>query len=223
VTTVRKPVLESLSVDPVSADVLKLARELRGRSATSRQLYLGRINTLMRGKARGLASNRIAAAKMLVALLPESLPAIEKWLATSQDRLCYELHFSLFCFLGDAQSLPVKPSVRDAVKAAVVNYLSTVRSDAARAAWMAGDLLGDHWQGREALLDLIGVALNGPCAAGRKGALHGLGHRLDRASDADVVVDTLRRVVVQDRSAGVKRYARSLLSRHDRRGRVVVA
>jgi hypothetical protein len=211
--SIRELVLDSCSVDLATSHVPALAEALRRRPRVVRRRCLLDVDRLMGGKARWSKVDRIAAAMVLAALLPESLAVVKKWLARFDDRSCYELQFSLFCFLGDVQVLPVKPTLRKAVLDAVADYLAVVKSETGQAAWMAGDLLGDHWVGREALSALVDVALNGRHAAGRRGALYGLKQRLERPGERKAVLDALRLVATRDRSAQLKRYASSILAR----------
>jgi hypothetical protein len=208
-----------LDVDLATIDGPKLARVLAGSSPAERRRYVKEVDRRMAGRFRRTESERIGAAEMFVALLPESLPVLEKWLTTVQDRWDYELHFSIFCFLGDAQTLPIQPSVLVSLSAAVTRYLSTVRVPTARAAWMAGDLLGVHWNQPEALPALVEVALQGTYAEGREAALYGLERRVDRPTDRATVLQTLRRVSEQDRSRRLRRHAKRILSGASRKRR----
>lgn len=209
----------SFDVDLATIDVPKLARTFAGSSTAERQRYVKEVDRRMAGRFRRTESERIGAAEMLVALLPESLPVLEKWLTRVQDRWCYELHFSILCFVGDAQVLPIEPGVRRAAFDAVARYLAAARAPTARAAWMAGDLLGSHWNGPEALQTLVEVALQGKHAEGRRAALYGLERRVDRPTDRATVLETLRRVSRQDRSVRLRHHAAGILSGASRKRR----
>lgn len=102
-------VRKSLSIDVAAAYGATLAKAVEARSPAFRRRCLAEVDRRMKGRFRNVQGERIAAARMFVALLPESLPVMEKWLTSRRDRSHYELHFSIFCFLGDAQDLPIQP------------------------------------------------------------------------------------------------------------------
>jgi hypothetical protein len=120
--------------------------------------------------------NRIALAKVIVACLPDSIQYLEEMLSRKSTLNDYELQFSFFCFLDEAP----ESQDRQALLQNVEKYLRRVELGDANAAWMAGDLLGDHWDPKESLTPLVDVAINGTWPAGREGAIHGLSCLLER-------------------------------------------
>ena len=157
---------------------------------------------------------RVSAARVLVALLPESLPYLHRLLLDQRDRWSYEVHFSLFCFLDWALCFPTATRVPQLALAAVEEYLMKVKHQTARAAWMAGDLLGDHWRAKEAVPALVRAARAGTYVVGRLGALHGLAHVLAERSpplERAAVRAAVRRIARIDISHRVRACARSLL------------
>ena len=151
--------------------------------------------------------DRIAYARVLVALLPTSLPLVGKWLARRGSAVDYEVHFSLFCYLDWCQELPEASSVGPAILDLVSSYLVTVPADTARAAWMASDLLGDHWPASEAWPVLLDLTRRARYAAGRKAALSGIETVVRKGTtpaQAREAVSVLRRVSLGDRSPAVR-------------------
>jgi len=137
---------------------------------------------------------RVAWAKSVVALLPASLQLLEHVLLERRDEIDYECHFSLFCFLDEVPCYDRLKPAKGRVLAAVRSYLLTVDLDCAQAAWMAGDLLGDHWQAVESGPILLDAAANASSEAGRAAALYGLKMLLSR-NELGLLRTTLRRVL----------------------------
>ena len=157
-------------------------------------------------------ASRVLLAKTLVALLPRSLSAIGRVLRIQRDPLMYEVQFSVLCFLADAPSL--FPSTAPSILSLVREYLLNVASDEAQAAWMAGHLLGEHWNGPEATDVLIECAVRGARLAGRAAATHGLGEQLERGSlDRVRILKTIRKLARTDKAAGVRAAARLVLKK----------
>jgi len=151
--------------------------------------------------------DRIAYARVLVALLPASLPVVRDWLVRRGSVVDYEVHFTLFCYLDWCQELPESSSVGPAVLDLVSDYLETVPADTARAAWMAGDLLGDHWSASETWPMLLDLTQRARYVAGRKAALSGLETVVRKGitpAQAREAASVLRRVSLSDRSPAVR-------------------
>jgi hypothetical protein len=156
-------------------------------------------------------SQRIAIAKLLLALLPITL---ETLLNLLRERRPPELLFSLFCTVDQTLDLQLDDDILNQIAAAVGAYLLEVESETARAPWMAGDLLGDHWPMDVALPILLGAAENARYKAGRAGAVHGLSHALERADKRRQweIAAMLERVASRDRSQHVRAYAEDVLN-----------
>jgi len=158
---------------------------------------------------RNKESLRVCAAKVLVALLPESQAAIHRWLQRTDGRQIREVHFSLFCFLDWTARLPRAQAIARRVPKWTEHYLSEAKSGSSYSAWMAGEMLGEHWDPKEAVPILVRIARDGPFAAGRRGALHGLAHALGRSPKplARHIMLCLEYVKGDDRSRSVREYA----------------
>ena len=123
---------------------------------------------------------RVAMAKLCVALIPFSLEEIAQWLNMRSGRFVYEFHFSLFCYFDEIQNSKRLQPYRARVLSLTEDYLLNIRTENAQAAWMAADLLGDHWKLSKSLPILIKVIRQGKHQAGRNAARHGLVQARDR-------------------------------------------
>jgi hypothetical protein len=118
-------------------------------------------SALSRREHLRIERERVIFARLLVALFPDSLPLVSKALSTRESRLDFELHFSLFCSLDGVTRMALPLETKLAVEQMLEDYLLTVRKTTARAAWIAGDLLGDHREiasGRRILLRAVRTA-----------------------------------------------------------------
>jgi hypothetical protein len=161
-------------------------------------------------RLRAHEPTRRAAAAVVVALLPASRETICRWVNDRSGIDVYEVHFSLFCFLDQVPRLAGGVELASEVLSLVETYLLEVASEAAQAAWMAGDLLGDHWEEKQALPALIRAAREARYVAGRYGALHGLFQvalRTEGESARKLAMSALRHASRNDRSARVRRTA----------------
>jgi len=171
-----KRLSNSSSVDELAAAATELSEE-------QRHQLLRRCESLVDDRTVVAdEEQRVTLAKTLVAILPESLSMIEHILSLRSDPLAYEIRFSIFCFLDDAER--IFPRTAHNVLALVARYLRTVSSDEANAAWMAGHLLGDHWEGAEATEILTELAMKAEHPVGRIAAIDGLAERMERSPSA---------------------------------------
>jgi len=158
---------------------------------------------------------RITAVRVIVALLPMSLGTIVELLNRRLNRYDYETHFTLFCYLDWVQEMPDSSSLAKAVLSLVEDYLMTVPRRTARAAWMAADMLGSHWNEQEALPLLIKTVQGAKHSVGRLGSLLGLGKVLNRlpieSNAYKHLLKTLHQVSLFDDSKYVKEEARTLI------------
>lgn len=159
--------------------------------------------------------SRVLIARLLVALLPTSLPLIESQLyivRLSENKA--ELQFSIFVALSDLPELLGESLMLSQITDLLRRYLIDIDTDAAQAAWMVGDLLGDHWPLTLALPVLIDSSKTAAHVAGRQGAIHGLSHALARASKLDQwkIVQALKDVAASDTNNSVRRSAELAMS-----------
>lgn len=146
-------------------------------------------------------------------MLPDSITVISALLRPARSREDAEVHFSLFTCLDEVSPGPQHRATREAVLQLLERYLVNVRSDVAHAAWMAGDLLGDHWPAAESIPVLIRVSAGAHYPAGRKGALHGLSYAVERAPKRMQweIRKTIKRVADADQSRRIRQYAQMCL------------
>ncbi|MBM3156839.1 MAG: hypothetical protein FJ004_06100 [Chloroflexi bacterium] len=159
---------------------------------------------------------RVAAAEVMVALVPDSADSIRRWINTRSGKYIYEVHFSLFCFMDLVLDLPRAEEFAAEIIALVEKYLMGLESDRASAGWMAGDLLGNHWNTEEALPILVKAAKEARFVAGRDAAVDGLGYILQSLQKSDPrrksIISLLREIAANDRSKNVKAAARNALN-----------
>jgi hypothetical protein len=154
---------------------------------------------------------RIAAVRCLVGLLPTSAATIRRLLRSTTPRHMYEVHFTLFCYLDEAAD--VDRDFGAEVPPLAATYLSSIDRETACAAWMAGDLLGDHFPPSLSEPLLRRLVFSARYTAGRLGALHGVEQllcRVTRRRRASLIRD-LGAVARRDRSGRVRTLARALL------------
>lgn len=159
---------------------------------------------------------RVIIVKAIIALLPHSEQLVRIWLNPSPPNRNYECQFTLFCFLNEAQDIPAAKHLRDEIPALVGSYLANIDTSTANAAWMAGDLLGDHWNLDESIPILIEVALAGRFVAGREAALHGLSQAVTNTcrENRDKIKTTIESVSIGDRSQAVRSIAKLILQQY---------
>ena len=158
---------------------------------------------------------RVAASKVCVALLPDSLAAIRKWLNRKSGRHIYEVHFSLFVVFDKVQHEEVLIPFKRQILELVENYLMHSDRESAQAAWMAGELLGDDWQLSESLPILTNLVQNGLFVSGRKAALHGLSEVLHKSEKTveESIIALVQQVAKNDGSKKVRDCAKLLLTK----------
>ncbi|MBU0718148.1 MAG: hypothetical protein KJ749_07875 [Planctomycetes bacterium] len=167
---------------------------------------------LVHPEIRAHEHTRVPLAKLLIAMVPDSWAAIRTFIIDrGATRLDGEVRFSLFCFLDDLPRLSAAPALISEAAHLVGDYLRHAESNTASATWMAGDLLGAHWDPREAVPILIDVLTNGRYAEGRLAALHGLEHAIGNADCSGALGQSIIRVISKvasdDRSRRVRESA----------------
>jgi hypothetical protein len=215
-TSARLELGRILNLDPYLAPFPQLRFEVEKRGPEHRKQLLSLCRSFLADlRSRAVEEDRVSAVKLLVALLPDSANEIEDWLTEHSLEHVHEVHFSLFCFLDEVVEIPSLDSYRPQIASLVEDYLAAVQSEDAFAAWMAGDLLGDHWPTVEGLPLLLRLATGAKYPAGRKGAIHGLAHLLDRVEDGSSeknrIIALLERISKEDADHEVIEYAAFVL------------
>lgn len=202
------------------SDVPELARRLRSSSPFTRRRLTDELERFVLSPEHlDDELSRIVASRVIAALLPESLGLVRTLLSASGDTLALgELRFSAFVALSDLAQDPQLQSFIPQVAPSVESFLLGASSDLGESAWMAGDMLGDHWPLTEGLPVLLRVAREARHSAGRLGAIHGLSHALGRATKHQQweIVGVLKAVVAEADDESVRRSAD--LALHDLRG-----
>jgi hypothetical protein len=218
-TSARSTLSRVIPLDPYLAPIVQLRFEVEKLEPESRSQLLSLCRSfLATSNGRAVEQDRVSVVKVLVALLPNSANEIEGWLTEHSLEHSHEVHFSLFCFLDQVGDIPSLESLRPEVTRLVGDYLATVQSEDSFAAWMAGDLLGDHWPTAEGLPLLLQLAMGATNPAGRKGAIHGLTHLLERVEDGSAeksrIISLLERISNEDLNQEVRMYATFALRHH---------
>jgi hypothetical protein len=210
-----------LSLNPYFSSFTDIVSSIeRPKQREARHYLLSLCNQVFGEMAlRNDEASRVAAAKIMVALIPDSASSIKQWINSKSGKNIYEVHFSLFCFLDHVPILPNGKEFAREIPSIVENYLLDVKSESAHAAFMAGDLLGDHWEINEALAILIRVSKEARFVAGREGAIHGLAHMLCNLPKSDTIrmsiISLLRNIAKNDRSQKVRVSASLALEREE--------
>lgn len=210
-------------VDSYSTPVKTFIAKVRSISAKDRRRLISvSRRALLESKIESSRAEecRVFATRVLVAGAPMSGTVIEEVLARRKSRRDFENLFSTFCVLEHLCYMPRTRALGKRVLTMVEDFLASVRSNAAQAAWMAGDLLGDHWPEKDAISILKRIAVQGRYAAGREAAVSGLGmamrKRISSAKDKEELMSLLKQVMTNDRSKHVRlavQIALSLLKR----------
>lgn len=157
---------------------------------------------------------RISAVRAIVALLPLSLDYITELLRKVSGKQDYETHYTLFCYLDWTQRMPEAASLKRRVLPLLEGYLMLVPRATARAAWMASDLLGCHWDVAEALPILLRTAQQAGHAAGREAAVLGLEKVLAglpaQSPCLEEILNILWKVSLHDRVPAIRREAETI-------------
>jgi hypothetical protein len=158
----------------------------------------------------GQEAARNAVLSFIVEFLPHTFPLLERVLTTYNWPFWHEAQFIALAWLVRSER---NRSEQHEVLALVEKNLMTIRSEAGMAAWKAGDMLGDEWLCPDTIKILERVVLAAPYVAGRKGAVHGIAHAIEKAGGVGTkrLLQLLRRVSVEDRSADVRSYAEYFL------------
>jgi hypothetical protein len=172
---------------------------------------------ILRSPLAGEEKTRIGVVKILVSLLPGSWNLMDRWLKARGDSQAYEIQFTMFCFLDNVPDMSLPEAATSQILDSLADYLKTINTEAAHAAWMVGDLLGDHWCTPETFTVLLEAVQDARFVAGRSAALSGIEKALARAprggSSVERAVKVLETVSQSDRSRRIRAGARNLLTR----------
>jgi hypothetical protein len=192
-------------------DSASILAELRRLSKTQRNAMARQALRVLGDK--NLKKNEIlrnGAVRLIVALLPKTFPVFEKLLADFSSALWYEVQFTIFCSLDRGD---LSKSDQRRVLTLIEHYLMNVKSWAGRAAWKAADLLGDEWNAPETVRILERLLFTAKHVSGRKSAIHGLEHAIDKANapERDRLFELIQQAASKDPSAKIRQRASSTL------------
>jgi hypothetical protein len=172
-------------------------------------------DALLVAGVRGQEHLRVGVIKLLVAALPTSWWTLEGWLRPRQVRHIYEVHFTIFAILDSVYEFPDLQRLAPRAATLAYKYLMTATTDRGHAAWMAGDLLGDHSPLGLATRFLSAAALTAVHPAGRLGALHGIAHLYSRSGRLRPGLKKVLADASRDSSPRVRARAADIVSGRD--------
>ena len=177
-------IVELLGIDPYETFIYDITKTIQDLNKANRErLFALSKSSVNDKKIIKDHSSRLALVHILVNLMPESVEIIKELINRKSDKFDYEMHFSLFCFLDDVPDLPGGLKFAREIPSIIEKYLMEIKTETAYAAFMAGDLLGEHWYVDEARPILMKIAKKARYSAGRHSAIHGLEHVLQQLSD----------------------------------------
>jgi hypothetical protein len=206
-----------LLIDPYHKEVRQIADKVWGLpTETQKSVLLLAQRSLELPDIQEVEVNRVAVVKTLVALLPYSAHTIKDWLSRIGNRYTYEVHFTFFCFLDETPYLPRAKEFVLEVPLLIEKYLMQVKTNTASSAWMAGDLLGDHWLPAQSFDILVKTAKKAKYPAGREGALHGLEHLIENVGSQkrQQIVSVLEYICKNDINESVRTSANLILEKY---------
>lgn len=156
---------------------------------------------------------RSALVRIIVGLLPESYALLDRLLHNQSDFHDYEIHFAFFCYLHwTARHKALRDCATDVLKL-VRLYMVNARTDQAMAAWMASDMLGDHWETGPATRVLLDVAQNARRPFCRLAALDGIEKLLKRLDSHGSILVALSEIGKTDKSRKVREAAAAVIAK----------
>lgn len=169
---------------------------------------VGAISSFLLTREAERENFRVGAVKCLVAMLPPSFPYIVN-LIRSRDYLhAEEVHFSLFCFVGDSPAVE-DHIMRQSCIALAGEYLLGTAPSQGHAKWMAAHLLGTHFGDPQATDKLIEVLTSASSEGSRVAAIGGLEERLrdERMIDRQRILSALEEAAAKDANESVRLHA----------------
>jgi hypothetical protein len=215
-TNVVKEMENILSLDPFKTDfkIIKIKIKLLNQKDRQRLLLICK-NIFETIDLRQNSLNRISACKVAIALVPDSISLIKQYLGIKIGKSIFELHFSLFCFLDQIIAMENMEAFKITMLSIIEQYLIDIKEDYAHAAFMAGDLLGQHWDVKESTGTLIDISIKAKYVAGRTSAIHALSHILHRVPNSspekERIVPLIESISRNDRSKHVRQIAKMIL------------
>lgn len=207
--------------DVLERPIAELADFCRGFSPSRRRQLLWSCNSCLLAPETSTSrstGDRIAAVKVMLALMPESTATVFGWIAQPPVRRPWDVHFTVFCYLDEVVSTASGGVFARSLLRVLRDYLLRLRTDAGKAGWMAAGLLGQSWPPAVATPILVEVVENAAHRQARSAAMRGISDLLDRATGprAAAFRRVLRRAARHDRSRHVRASARVALMLNNR-------
>lgn len=201
--------------------IAELADFCRGFSPSRRRQLLWSCNRCLLAPETSTfrsTGDRIAAVKVMLALMPESTATVLGWIAQPPVRSPWEVHFTLFCCLDEVVSTASGRVFARSLLRVLRDYLLRLRTDAGKAGWMAAGLLGQSWPPSVATPILVEVVENAGHRQARSAAIRGISDLLDRTTGprAAALRRVLRHAARHDRSSSARASARVALMQGER-------
>ena len=206
-----------LSLDPYLSDFEAITKKIHVLKEEQRKVLLEICEKAFKEKqVKKNEPTRVACSKILVALVPDSINVIKGLINRLNGKTTYEIHFSLFCFLDNVPDLPNGKAFTEEIPLIVEKYLLNINTETAHAAFMAGDLLGDHWDVNISFPILMKITKDAKYWVGRENAIGGLEHLINKLQEDDfkrkLIIDMIKKASKNDRSNHVRVAARIFLN-----------
>lgn len=198
-------------------DLERIRKEFSEFAGQRKKYILNLCDRVVDQKSLTLKENeeiRVSIIKLIVAAFPDSLGHIQKLLKKEYTREEYELLFTVFCFVDNLLHFPCSEKISKCTLSFVREFMLTVKHKSNNAAWMAGDLLGAHWNLQASLPVLFEVSQRASYVAGREAAINGLAEAFKRTKSNHKrknIINLLREINENDESKNVRLSAQLIL------------
>jgi hypothetical protein len=208
-------VLAVCTISPHSSSIREIHGRIKNLGWRDRGSLLSKAKRILRDKqCHENLDIRIFAVKTVIALLPDSIKEIRFWFSDSTSshyKHKHEVIFTLLCYLEEINEVPsINKKVRHELLSIVHGFLLYAKGDRQSSTWMAGDMLGDHWNRQEALPILLDVIDNGKYVDGRMSALGGIFKVCKKLPDKQplkkALLEKLKKNKTTDRSRTIRAY-----------------
>jgi len=196
------------------ADHLEFEALLRHRQLCSTDERKRVVRAIRRriAKRRKATEHQVHDAMLLLACLPESRLLLKKLMLDQRSVVAAEMRFSICVWVDrifDTGSSFEKRSRHflDEFPGIVRTYLCNVQHERASSTWMAGHLMGSHWDDLDMAFQVLSfAAINGKYAVGRKHSVWGLQELWQRAEPSlrRDIETLLKRIADTDRSRSIR-------------------
>lgn len=158
---------------------------------------------------------RVSVIKVITVAWPDSAKQFNKILSRTYTKDQYELLFTIFCFVDNLLNFPNSEELCNRILLFVREFLLNVKHKTGKAAWMAGDLLGAHWNLSNSLPILCEISQTGTYIVGREAAINGLTEAWKRTTTHNKkrIRDLLYEISKTDKSKKIRVMAQLFLKK----------